>query len=106
MKKRTENSELEVTKLRKKIQKITCECGESLDNDLQQDLLSIMAENTQGVKTAFPEGSFRRLFWEQQLDAAKVTDARQVRWHPLLIRWCLNLKLMSSATYHATRTAG
>ena len=106
MKKRTENAELEVTKLRKKIQKITCECGESLDNDLQQDLLSIMAENTQCVKTAFPEGSFRRLFWEQQLDAAKVTDARQVRWHPLLIQWCLNLKLMSSATYHATRTAG
>ena len=47
MKKQTENAELEVTKLRKKIQKITCECGESLDNDLQQDLLSIMAENTQ-----------------------------------------------------------
>ena len=59
MKKRTENAELEVTKLCKK-----------------------------------------------QLDAAKVTDARQVRWHPLLIRWCLNLKLMSNATYHTTRTAG
>ena len=61
MKKRTEITELEVTKLHKKMQKITCECGEYLDNDLQQDLPSIMAENTQGVKAAFPEGSYRRL---------------------------------------------
>ena len=29
-----------------------------------------------------------------------------MRWHPLLIRWCLNLKLISSAAYHATRSAG
>lgn len=29
-----------------------------------------------------------------------------MRWHPLIIRWCLNLKLISSAAYHATRSAG
>ena len=40
------------------------------------------------------------------MKAASAKDPRQVRWHPLIIRWCLNLKLMSSAAYHATRTAG
>ena len=29
-----------------------------------------------------------------------------MRWHPLIIRWCLNLKLMSTSAYHAMKTAG
>ena len=61
---------------------------------------------TQEIHNAYPEGSFKRLFWEEQLRAAQAKDPRQVRWHPLIIRWCLNLKLLSSAAYHATRTAG
>lgn len=55
---------------------------------------------------ALPEGSFKKLFWKEQLKAVSKKDMRQVRWHPLLIRWCLNLKLMSSSAYHAMRTAG
>ena len=65
MKKRDQNVEVEVTKLRKKIQQLSSEYSDSLDSDFQQDLLSIMSENTEEVKAAFPEGSFRRLFWEQ-----------------------------------------
>lgn len=38
--------------------------------------------------------------------AARVKDSRQMCWHPLIIHWCLNLKLISSAAYHATRSAG
>ena len=38
--------------------------------------------------------------------SSSAKDPRQVRWHPLITRWCLNLKLMSSSAYHATRTAG
>ena len=56
-------------------------------------------------RSTFPQGSFRRLFWEEQLKAASQKDPRQMRWHPLIIRWCLNLKLMSSASYHALRSA-
>ena len=29
-----------------------------------------------------------------------------MRWHPMMIRWALNLKMISSAGYHAMRTAG
>ncbi len=29
-----------------------------------------------------------------------------MRWHPMMIRWCLNLKLLSSSSYHALRTSG
>ena len=45
-------------------------------------------------------------FWDEQLKAAAAKDPRQVRWHPVLIKWCLNLKLLSSSAYHAMKTSG
>ena len=65
-----------------------------------------MGSSDSEVKRAFPEGSFRRLFWEHQLKASSVKDSRQMRWHPCMIRWCLNLKLLSSSAYHSLRTSG
>ncbi len=29
-----------------------------------------------------------------------------MKWHPVLIKWCINLKLISTAGYHALRTSG
>ena len=40
------------------------------------------------------------------MKAAMVKDSRQMRWHPMLIRWCLNLKLLSTSAYHSLRTSG
>ena len=102
MKKRVHEAESEVRKLQQKIEQLTREQGESIDSDLHGDLLGIMKD----IDQAYPEGSFARLFWEEQLRAATAKDPHQVRWHPLIIRWCLNLKLLSSSAYHATRTAG
>ena len=53
---------------------------------------------------AYPDGSFARLFWEEQLKAATSSDSRSVHWHPVIIKWCLNFKLLSSLSYHALRT--
>ena len=79
-----------------------------MDQGLHDDLSTIMTENenTHDVREAFAEGSFRRVFWDQQLENSKKADARQYRWHPLMIKWCLNLNLMSSAAYHAMRSSG
>jgi len=35
-----------------------------------------------------------------------LSDARQMRWHPTMIRMCLNIKLLSTSAYHALRTSG
>ena len=59
-----------------------------------------MEENDDSIKKQFPDGTFRRLFWGQQKKAAGVSNPKQMRWHPMMIRWCLNLKLLSSAEYH------
>ena len=106
MKKRVLVAENEVRKLQQKVKQLTQERGENIDKDVHGELLSIMQEKTNDILQAYPEGTFARLFWEEQLRAATAKDPRQVRWHPLIIRWCLNLKLLSSSAYHATHTAG
>ena len=103
---RTQEAEQEIKKLRRKIAQLTYKHGEAVELDLHNELLNVMKQKTKDVLDAYPEGSFTRLFWEEQLRAAKASDPRQMRWHPLIVRWCLNLKLLSSAAYHAARTAG
>ena len=40
-----------------------------------------------------------RLFWEQQLEAMKLKNVRQVWWDPMMIKRCLSLKLLSPFAY-------
>ena len=51
-------------------------------------------------------GSFRQLFWEEQVKALSKSDSRQIKWHPALIKWCLHLKFISSGAYHSLRSSG
>ena len=80
--------------------------GVKIDSFLHSDLCAIMRESSAVVIKSFPDGSFRWLFWDQQLQGAKVKDARAMRWHPCIIKWCLNLKLLSTSAYHSLRTSG
>ena len=107
MKTRTNTAERHLKKLKEKINKMmeSPRCVE-LDDQMNSDLLKIMDENTEQIKSDFSENSFQRLFWEQQLKSTEVTDKRQMRWHPMIIKWCLHLKMLSSAAYHALRTSG
>ena len=93
-------------KLRQKIHKLTEDQGKVLVDDFHSDLVSIKNENSDGIKEAYPEGSFARLSWDEQFKAATASNARHVRWHPVIVKWCLNLKLMSTSAYHALRTSG
>lgn len=103
---RAQAAEIEVRKLKKKIEESKLQHGVQVGPELHQDLSSIMESNNEAVLNEFPEGSFRRLFWEEQLKVNRLKDTRQMRWHPMMVRWCLNLKLLSSSSYHALRTSG
>lgn len=66
-----------------------------------------MEENNERILGQFPEGSFQRLlFWEQQLIAVWLKHPQQMQWHPATIRWCHNIKLLSTLSYHALCTSG
>ncbi len=105
LRKRVHKAEQVVRSLTDKVKKLMGQ-GEHLDSNLQSDLLSIINDNEQTVRNAYREGSFARLFWDEQLKAASTKESRQVRWHPVLVKWCLSLKLLSSAAYHALRSTG
>ena len=74
------------------MEKLTLQHGVILEPQMNDDLTTIMEEMSEDVEKMNPEQSFRRLFWEQQLQAIRAKDSRQVRWHPALIKWCLHLK--------------
>ena len=44
-----------------------------------------MEEKSPEIASTYPEGSFKRLFWEEQFRAASKKDSHQVRWHPLIM---------------------
>ena len=75
-----------------------------MDQQMHTILQSISKEKTAEVRSQHAGGSFRRVFWEQQVQALKTKNLRQMRWHPALINWCLHLKFKSSGAYHALRS--
>ena len=106
LKKRIVSAEKHVSRLITMVNEFTNQQGESVDPGLHSDLVSIMSDSTDIVQKTYAEGTFTQVFWDQQLKAASAKDSRQVRRHPLMIKFCLNLKLISSSAYHALRTSG
>lgn len=106
LKERCDRAEKEIKRLKENIAKLMDEKSVAVDEPLHQDLTQIMEDHTHEVVAQFPEDSFQRLFWNQQLQSVRVKDSRQIRWHPMIIKWCLHLKMISSAAYHAMRSSG
>ena len=92
--------------LKARIRALTEQSGVMVDGGLQEDLEAIMKEMTEQVHEDFNQDSFCRVFWEQQLHALETTDRQQLRWHPALIKWCLDLKLRSSSSYRVLHESG
>ena len=47
----------------------------------------------------FEENSPQWLLWQQQKAQSQKKDARGMRWHPLMIRWCLSIYFTSPSAY-------
>eukprot|EP00731_Ephydatia_muelleri_P006390 Em0003g638a len=84
----------------------TDKVGVNLNNDMHDDVCTIMKQQNDDIVRLYPEGSFQRLFWSQQLDAARVKNASSMKWHPLMIKWCLYLRYKSSGAYEALKESG
>ena len=77
----------------------------NVDEDLDQDLRSIMMEHDEDIVQKNPEDSFKRIFWEQQKRAASLKNSKSMRWHPLFIKWCLYLRHLSGKSYELLRNS-
>ena len=97
--------EIELLKSKSRESTNRCTCVIYVTKEFEDDLTKIMEENNAQICQKYPSNSFHHLFWSQQLEALRVQDKRQSRWHPMMICWCLSLKLISSASYHALRSS-
>ena len=71
--------------------------GVDLEEEDVADLNDLMNE-TEAVKA---RNHFQSIFWNQQSKYNELDDKRRMRWHPLMIRFALNLKYLSSFAYTA-----
>ena len=92
--------------LKAKLDHIIKSKGVVVDEELENELTSIMKDKTDTIRTNYPQDSFHRILWEQQLQVSQKANKRNVRWHPAVIRWCLYLKSISSSAYNAIRSSG
>ena len=105
------HSELRCTKLQKKRLKQKLEeaiekDGVVIDPATHDDLQTIVADNEAELATKYPDNSFQYIFWKQQEEAARMKNASSMRWHPLMIKWCLYLRHVSGRAYETLRSSG
>ena len=94
---------LKCSQLEKEIEKmkisLTNEKCPIIEKKLSDDFVSIFNQN---YTTITP---FMKLFWEQQQKMFQ-TSKNGVRFHPMIIRYCLSLYAKSSSTYEEIRNSG
>ena len=104
------HQELKATKrtlynVQSKLHEAIAKEGHILDNEMNSYFKEILA-NGEHLEDEFPNGTFRRFFWQQQMLVSSCSDSRQIRWHPLMVKWCLNIKLRSTSAFTAMRNSG
>ena len=100
------STRLRTDRVKRKLTHILEENSVVLDDDTHNDITEVMIDSTPHIAKCFPKNSFQRLFWEQQQKAMQVKDSRSIKWHPLMIKWCLYLRHLSGKAYETLRESG
>ncbi|KAL5489473.1 hypothetical protein EMCRGX_G018567 [Ephydatia muelleri] len=81
-------------RLKEKVLKATEENGVTLDEESESFVTAIMTsqDTISQMEHLSSKQTIRHIFWQQQLEAASKTHLLGMRWHPLMIRWCLYLR--------------
>lgn len=96
----------QVQQLKAKISTLIEKESVALREEDGDDLTAIVKTVQPLVEERFPPSSPQRIFWDQQMLFNSAKDKRQMRWHPLVLRFALNLKYMSASAYKAVRQSG
>lgn len=92
--------------MKQRIEKLSNANEIIVEGDLDADLRRIMDENDEHICSVKSPESFHFIFWKQQREAMLKSDPRQMCWHPMMIKWCLHLHMLSSASYNSMRATG
>jgi len=77
-----------------------------LSDNLSDDFSNLMSEYSATIEKKHDKNTFQYQFWKQQHDAASKSNKKSIRWHPLIIKWCLYLHHKSSGAYKTLRESG
>ena len=90
-------------RLKERLDKSVQENGVTVSECLSCDLKAIM--QSEGSKATERDECtyFQKVFWQQQALASSKEDARGMRWHPLMIKWCIYLRAHSQGAYETLR---
>ena len=91
------------SKLRNKLYEKICSDGQALNEKCSKDIAKLIEETTPEINEQTKPGSFKRLFWEEQLKYNSCKSPHAMRWHPMIIRWALSLKQKSTTAYRTLR---
>ena len=95
-----------VTQLEQKLLAVTAQDGITLTDELHNDMKKMAAACTTQIHSTHRDGSFPRLFWDQQVKASGYKNSKSMKWHPLFIKWCLYLRHLSGRSYELLRKSG
>ena len=70
------------------------------------DINRVVEESRTAIENGFTENSFQRILWEQQKKYNSLKNKKQMRWHPLIIRFALSLRYASSTAYRTVASSG
>ena len=102
LKSRLRTTEKRNVYLEQKIKEAINKKSIEVDKELSNGLVDIMNEHSNQISQQYNENSFHHLFWNEQIKNM-TRFPKQRRWHPMIIRWCLHLKMLSSGAYDVLR---
>ncbi|CAC5363149.1 THAP9 [Mytilus coruscus] len=101
------NLQNQILRTRNQFQREMASKGVTLDFSQSLEIKDTMATCNAEMEKACPdENSSQRLFWTEQMKCMNLQSTKGMRWHPMILRWCLYLRQKSSAAYDALRDSG
>ena len=93
-------------RLKSKLIRAIEEDGIDMAPEMHKDLQNMMIGTEHEAMKMYPEDSFQHVFWKQQQEATRLKNKQSMRWHPLIIKWCLYLRHVSGRAYETMRSSG
>lgn len=87
-----------VMRLTDKLNSLIDRDGMELVEEDEAEMKDLIEEVDEAAKA---RSHFQKIFWQQQRTYNSLGNKRRMRWHPLMIRFALNLKFLSSNAYRA-----
>ena len=80
--------------------------GVKISEEDESDIRMMMDDLTPEVRTKYGKDSPQHVLWQEQKKYNSLKNKRQMRWHPLVIRFALSLFYSSRVAYRTATSSG